>query len=174
MTPTFVIEWTGPYTDPEETDQKNILYLITGSSKTGMRSEKIRYVGKTSSNCKGRFTDSHKYKTHIGNDGKFWIGKIKNSNSAKNNSSAISKAEKILVHYLKNYSTSSKVDLLNKKLINEPIFSIGVINRWYDKNKEEYCKRIFPSILIPDGIIWDKSNGILFSSMRMEKNQIFE
>jgi hypothetical protein len=167
MTPTFIIEWMGPYKDPNEKIITNILYLITGSSKTGKPSEKIRYVGKTSSNCKGRFNDSHKFRTHIGNDGRFWVGKIKGSNSAKNDSSAISKAEKILVHYLKTYKISKKIDLLNKKLKYEPKSSFGIVNRWFKKNNEEYRKHVFPLVLIPDCIIWEKSRGALFTSQKI-------
>lgn len=167
MIPTFIIKWQGPYKDPNEPIQRNILYLITGSSKTGKHSQKIRYVGKTSSNCKGRFNDSHKFKTHIGSDGRFWIGKIKSSNSAKIDSSAISIAEKILVHFLKTYKNSNKVDLLNKKLKHEPKKSFGIVNLWLKKGNEKYKKHIFPFLFIPDAILWEQSSGILFSTQRV-------
>lgn len=172
MTPTFIIDWMGPYKDPNETNRKNILYLIVGSSITGRPSVKLRYIGKTSSDCKGRFNDSHKFWTHIGKDRSFWIGKIKSSNSAKIETSAISMAEKLLVFYLKNYSESSKVQLLNKKLKNEPKKSFGILNRCLKKNALIYKRHHFPFLSIPNIILWERARGILFSSnrIRVEKD----
>ncbi len=164
MIPTFIIEWSGPYKDPDQTNQANILYLITGSRIAGKESLKLRYIGKTSKNCKGRFTSTHKFYTHIRENNRlFWIGKIKWSNSAKNDTSAISKAEKILVHYLKKYVSTSEIDLMNVKSISEPQNACGVINRWFDKNGNKRKRRLPSLVFIPDVILWDNARGFLVS-----------
>ena len=162
MIPTFIIEWSGPYEDPNQTNQANILYLITGSRIAGKESIKLRYIGKTSKNCKGRFTSTHKFYTHIREKNRlFWIGKIKWSNSAKNDTSAISKAEKILVHYLKKYGSTSEIDLMNIKSISEPQNACGIINCWFDKKGKKRVRRINPLTFVPDVILWDDSRNFL-------------
>ncbi|SHM21323.1 hypothetical protein [Fibrobacter sp. UWB7] len=167
MIPTFIIEWKGPYKKSSETNQTNILYLITGSSKAGRPCKKIRYIGKTGSGCRGRFNKSHPFSTMVGKDKEFWIGRIKKSKSAKKDSSAISRAEKILVHYLTAYKTSFLIDLLNERLKNEPQKAFGVVNRWFKKNGKEYEKYLFPFNLIPDIILWESSKDVLISSDKL-------
>jgi hypothetical protein len=103
----------------------------------------------------------------IGKDKEFWIGRIKKSKSAKKDSSAISRAEKILVHYLTAYKTSSLIDLLNERLKKEPQKAFGVVNRWFKKNGKEYEKYLFPFNLIPDIILWESSNDVLISSDKL-------
>ena len=174
MIPTFIIEWSGPYEDPNQTNQANILYLITGSRIAGKESIKLRYIGKTSKNCKGRFTSTHKFYTHIREKNRlFWIGKINWSNSAKKDASAISKAEKILVHYLKKYASKSEIDLMNVKSISEPKNACGVINCWFDKKGNKRARRLHPLINVPDVILWDDARNLLVSIKKCEVKKCF-
>lgn len=168
MFSTFEIEWNGPYTDPQETDKANILYLITGSQVRGRHVNKIRYIGKTTSTAEGRFNNKHKFWKVFVENRKFWVGTIKGSNTASNTASAISKAEWLLVHYLYEYG-DKEIELMNERLLNEPNYSnFGLVNRWYNqKTSQEYCNYLFPFSYIPDIILWDKSRGHLISANKI-------
>ena len=78
MVNTFVIEWTGPYTDPKDVEDSNILYLITGNKPQGPEAEKIRYIGITSNTLAMRFDRNHLFWTLAEKNRKIWLGKIKN------------------------------------------------------------------------------------------------
>lgn len=172
MIPTFEIEWTGPYKNVEECDEYNLLYIITGA-KQGTDQEKIRYIGKTCHTASNRYKDPKHYFNEItGYTRRVWIGRIKYSGSAKKDNSPVSKAEKILVYYLSNYG-EKKVKLLNDKLTkNPPKYTVGIINRWYNKDScSEYQKQIFPRNFIPDILFWDRSKNTFYS---MNKAEIWE
>lgn len=169
MISTYEIEWTGPYKNVDDCDECNLLYIITGS-KQGTNQEKIRYIGKTCNTASQRYQDPKHYFNKITEcNRKVWIGRIKYSNSAKKDKSAISKAEKILVYYLSCYG-EKRVKLLNDKLTKYPPRStIGLINRWFNKKShKEYRKQNFPMNSIPDLLFWDRSKSSFYSAFKAE------
>ena len=172
MIPTFEIEWTGPYKDVEECDEYNLLYIITGA-KQGTDQKRVRYIGKTCHTASKRYKDPKHYFNKITEHTRnVWIGRIKYSGSAKKDNSPVSKAEKVFVYYLSHYG-GIRVKLLNKKLTgNPPKYTVGLINRWYNKDSgDEYKKQSFPRNFIPDFLFWDRSKSTFYS---MDKAEIRE
>ncbi len=161
MVNAFIVEWTGPYTDPKTVAENNIIYMITGNLSKGPVSEKVRYVGITTNDPATRFDCNHKFWNLTADNRKFWIGKIKFVSFQR-----YSDAEWLLVHYL--YSQQkyySEIDLLNERKKSEPQSSICIINRWYKAcNRNEYSNYIFPIKYIPDMIYWDVSRKSLICS----------
>ena len=78
MVDTFIIEWKGFYSSPEDVDDSNILYLVTGNLPRGPIVEKIRYVGITTNDPATRFNKNHPFWKLTENNRKFWVGKIRN------------------------------------------------------------------------------------------------
>lgn len=147
----FVIEWKGPYTDPKEITENNLIYLITGNLPQGPAAEKIRYIGITTSNPAMRFNGNHKFWNLSKDTRKIWIGKINFGTIQR-----YSDAEWLLVHYLNSQKNNPEIKLKNIRKINDPKNSICIINRWYKAcDGDEYMNCIFPFKHIPDMIYWD-------------------
>lgn len=163
MVNTFVIEWTGPYTDPKDVEDSNILYLITGNKPQGPEAEKIRYIGITSNTLAMRFDRNHLFWTLAEKNRKIWLGKIKNCSIQR-----YSDAEWLLIHYLQNYQSYNRnVDLENERKTTKPENSICVVNRWFNPRKEEYANYVFPFKHIPDVIYWNSGDNTLLTSDRI-------
>lgn len=169
MIPTYEIIWKDPYKGVKECDEKNFLYLITGT-KQGTNKKKVRYVGKASNTANQRYKDpANYYNKNAPRYREVWIGKIRKSQSAKKRNAAISKAEWLNTIFLDKLNDTERVSLLNNKLRSEPKNSFGIINRWYkhSSNCTEYARQRFPINIIPDLIFWDSKREQAYSAEKV-------
>lgn len=169
----YKIKWYGPYKEKDLPKRKsNIVYLWVGKRKSNPSVKYCvpQYCGITGRGVYRFFDSKHKKDELMPKYRKCWIGKIvggkrKTSKNLKN--SALERTESLLVYFLKRQKLNNeKCCVLNeRKGLNPPDISIGILSTFYKVDKSEYGRTPSTVKNLKKVILWDVSSKKLMKGM---------
>ncbi len=152
----YVIRWSGPYTDDNYPLNKGGLYLITGFKRYD-RIRDIQYIGITEKDFAQRLKNHHK-KNYVTKDRLFWFGEIDADYKLKRKDLEL--VESLLIYFWDS-------PLNEKKRIYPPKETCIAINRWCKPNGELRKRMTHEGQQLHDVIMWDGEQWHLSKSLRI-------
>lgn len=163
----FLIQWTGPFLNPEELKQWEIenqefrfnLYILSG--KESRKRTISHYVGMTEQDyIYQRLSYNHDHLPKIKKELNIWIGRFSCPKHATHEN--ISIAEALLISYW-------QPELNKCKKAYMPNECICLINQWFKPNHNQLANRIYAAQKIPDVILYDSVGNKAWGVDRMKR-----
>lgn len=167
----FVIQWYGPFETLEQlknwentnnTSYSFNLYILTGIEKSQRRYS--HYCGITEQEyIFKRLSKNHDKFPLIVRSRNIWVGRIADSKLAMRKN--IELIETLIISYWQPKLNDSK-----KKFY--PNESVGIINKWYNKQQKSLQNRRFPAQNLTDVVIYDLDNKEIWIAEQLKRMKV--
>lgn len=171
LTKMFVIQWYGPFETVEQlknwektnnTSYSFNLYVFTGIEKSQRRYS--HYCGITKQEfIHQRLNCKHDKFLLIKRNLNIWAGRFADSLHANKLNAEL--VESLIVSFW-------QPDLNIRKRIYLPAQSVGIINKWYNKQQKSLQNRRFPAQSLTDVVIYDLDNKEIWTAEQLKRIKV--